>query len=68
MTEGAGIAKEEISKRIVASTDKDLRYYLMQYIISHPEVNATKMDNWKFIPEEIVEPAIARDRKLLFND
>lgn len=68
LTEGAGIAKEEISKRIVASTDKDLRYYLMQYIISHPEVNATKMDNWKFIPEEIVEPAIARDRKLLFND
>ncbi|MBR6746254.1 MAG: bifunctional metallophosphatase/5'-nucleotidase, partial [Muribaculaceae bacterium] len=68
LTEGAGIAKEELSKRIVASTDKDLRYYLMQYIISHPEVNATKMDNWKFIPEEIVEPAIARDRKLLFND
>jgi 2',3'-cyclic-nucleotide 2'-phosphodiesterase/3'-nucleotidase len=68
LTEGAGIAKEELSKRIVASTDKDLRYYLMQYIISHPEVNATKMDNWKFIPKEIVEPAIARDRKLLFND
>lgn len=68
LTEGAVIAKEELSKRIVASTDKDLRYYLMQYIISHPEVNATKMDNWKFIPEEIVEPAIARDRKLLFND
>lgn len=68
LTEGAGIAKEELSKRIVASTDKDLRYYLMQYIISHPKVNAIKMDNWKFIPEEIVEPAIARDRKLLFND
>lgn len=68
LTEGSGIAKEELSKRIIASTDKDLRYYLMQYIISHPEVNAIKMDNWKFIPEEIVEPAIARDRKLLFND
>lgn len=68
LTEGAGITKEELSKRIIASTDKDLRYYLMQYIISHPEVNATKMDNWKFIPEEIVEPAITRDRKLLFND
>ncbi len=68
LTEGAGIAKEGLSKRIVASTDKDLRYYLMQYIISHPDVNATKMVNWKFIPEEIVEPAIARDRKLLFND
>lgn len=68
LTEGSGIAKEELSKRIVASTDKDLRYYLMQYIISHPEVNAIKMDNWKFIPEDIVEPAIARDRKLLFND
>lgn len=68
LTEGAGIAKEDLAKRIVASTDKDLRFYLMQYIIEHPEVKAEPMNNWKFIPEDIAAPAIARDRKLLFKE
>ena len=30
LTKGAGIPQEELKDRIVFSTDKDLRYYLMQ--------------------------------------
>lgn len=68
LTQGAGIAPEELSGRILTSTDKDLRYYLMQYIIEHPDVEARPMDNWKFVPEKIVKPATVRDRALLFGD
>lgn len=67
LTEGAGIAKEELQSRIISSTDKDLRYYLMQYIIAHPDIEVIPLNNWKFIPEEIAAPAAARDRALLFG-
>ena len=67
LTQGAGIAPEELSSRILDSTDKDLRYYLMEYIINHPEIKATTNDNWRFIPKDIVEPAAKRDRELLFG-
>lgn len=67
LTQGAGIAPEELSGRILTSTDKDLRYYLMQYIMEHPEVEARPGDNWEFIPAEIAVPAGKRDRELLFG-
>ena len=44
LTVGAGIAKEDLSKRIVSATDKDLRYYLMQYIEQQKTVPAAKRD------------------------
>ncbi|MDE6316792.1 MAG: 5'-nucleotidase C-terminal domain-containing protein [Muribaculaceae bacterium] len=68
LTEGAGIAPEELRDRIISSTDKDLRYYLIQYIKEHPEADVRTMDNWKFIPDYLVAPAAGRDRRLLFGD
>lgn len=32
LTKGAGIPQEKLKDRIIFSTDKDLRFYLMQYI------------------------------------
>lgn len=32
LTKGSGISQDELKDRILFSTDKDLRYYLMQYI------------------------------------
>lgn len=68
LTQGAGIPVEELPKRILDSTDKDLRYYLMEYITEHSEVKAERADNWKFIPQEIAGPAAERDRMLLFGE
>lgn len=69
LTKGAGIPKEELSKRIISSTDKDLRYYLMQWIIRQKMVNPTLLhsNEWKFIPEEWTIPAANRDYELLFG-
>lgn len=67
LTKGAGIAVDQLKDRIINATDKDLRYYMMQYIEQHGVVNPQPMNQWKFIPEDWTQPAIARDRKLLFG-
>lgn len=66
MTEGAGIDPEQLNGRILTSTDKDLRYYLMQYIGTHSDLDPKPLNQWRFIPESLVAPAAARDRRLLF--
>lgn len=68
LTQGAGIDKDELSGRILESTDKDLRYYLMQYIMQHPDIKVVTPDNWKFVPVDIALPAAKRDRALLFGE
>lgn len=67
LTKGAGIPKSELNKRIVFSTDKDLRYFLMQYIIEHDQLSPKPLNNWKFVPDDLVIPASARDYELLFD-
>lgn len=66
LTEGAGIPKQELAKRILFTTNKDLRYYLMRYIENHPNLVPQKLDNWSFVPEEWTIPAAQRDYQLLF--
>ena len=68
LTQGAGIAQDKLKERIVWSTDKDLRYYLMQYIRQNGLSDLSPLDNWKFVPEEWVQPASKRDYRLLFGE
>lgn len=68
LTIGAGIAKEELSSRIVHVTPKDLRYYLVEYIEKRRVVHPKPLNQWHFIPEEWARNAIERDRKLLFEE
>lgn len=51
LTKGAGIPKAELAKRIVFSTDKDLRYYLMKRIEEVKVLNPAPLNQWRFIPE-----------------
>lgn len=67
LTKGAGIPKEELPKRILSNTDKDLRYYLMKHIEKAKVLKPRALNNWKFIPEEWTQPALVRDKKLLYN-
>jgi 2',3'-cyclic-nucleotide 2'-phosphodiesterase/3'-nucleotidase len=67
ITNGAGIPKEEIASRIVSATDKDLRYYLIEYIQQHPALHPEPLNQWKFIPEEWTVPAAQRDYECLFG-
>ena len=68
LTKGAGIPKTELAKRIVYSTDKDLRYYLMKRIEEVKMLDPKPLNQWKFIPEEWTVPASKRDYDILFGE
>lgn len=66
LTKGAGIPQDKLKDRIVFSTDKDLRFYLMEYIEKKKMLSPQALDQWKFIPEAWTVPAAKRDYELLF--
>jgi 2',3'-cyclic-nucleotide 2'-phosphodiesterase / 3'-nucleotidase len=68
LTEGAGIAHENLESRIVFVSDKDLRSYIADYIKSKGRLKPAAGANWKIIPEDWVEVVISTDYKLLFGD
>ena len=68
LTKGAGIPQEELKDRILFSTDKDLRYYLMQYIEQRKVITPESLEQWKFIPENWAKPAAVRDYGKLFGE
>lgn len=68
LTEGAGIPREQLSARIISSTDKDMRYYLAEEIRKVKVVTPQSFNQWRFIPEEWVKKAAKRDYKLLFGN
>lgn len=49
LVKGSGIKREELAKRIINSTDKDLRYYMMQYIRKQGKITPSCKQNWKFV-------------------
>lgn len=67
LTRGAGIPQEELANRIVTKSERDQRYYFIQQIERAKNVNPQAHNNWKFLPEAWTEPAIKRDKALLFG-
>ena len=57
LTKGAGIPQEQLKDRIIFSTDKDLRFYLMNYIEKKGTLDPRALNQWKFIPEDWTGPA-----------
>jgi len=65
---GAELTAEEVKERIIIAQDKDLRYYLMEYIIRTKSINLSVAGNWKIIPERFIEKAMLKDFRLLFGE
>lgn len=66
MTKGAGIPQEELKSRILSTTDRDFRRYLIKYIQEKDTLVPRPLNHWKFIPEEWANRAIEKDYKILF--
>ena len=66
-TEGAGINKDELRGRLVKSTERDLRYYILKSIETKKTINPVARNNWKIIPENWVNMAKKREYQLLFG-
>ena len=67
LTEGAQIPKKELASRVITSTEKDLRYYMMKWIEEQKIVEPHPMGNWKVIPEEWWKKGKEKDDKLLYS-
>ena len=67
LTRGAKIPQEELSKRVINSTEKDLRYYLMKWIEKEKVVTPKLIGNWKVIPEDFWQAGKEKDYQLLFK-
>ncbi len=66
LVRGAGIPKDSLQARLIHSTDRDIRYYIMQYFRQKKVVTPTKDNNWRFIPQDWANKAALRDYSLLF--
>lgn len=67
LTKGAGIEKKNLAERILSSTDKDLRFYLMKWIEKNKIITPEKIDNWEIIPELYFQKAKEREKYLINN-
>ena len=67
LTKGSGIPQEDLKDRIIFSTDKDLRFYLMNYIEKKGTMDPKALNQWKFVPEKWTVPAAQRDSEFLFR-
>lgn len=67
LVNGAGIPKEELTNRIVSSTEKDLRYFIMKWIEEQNIVAPLEVVNWKILPEEWIDEAKERDFLLMYG-
>ena len=65
LTKGAGISEKELPARIVWSTEKDLRYYLMKRIEDLGAISPAPLNQWKFVPEDWAAQARKRDEGIL---
>lgn len=67
LTEGAKIPKDELNRRVISSTEKDLRYYMMKWIENKKSVEPKLLGNWKIVPENYWQSGKQKDYQLLFK-
>lgn len=66
LTQGMGLDKEEINNRIIKIWDKDVRYYITEYIKSKKILTPQCRNDWKVIPETWFEAGKKRDYQELY--
>ncbi len=65
LTSGSGIAHEELSGRIVNTTDKDLRSYMIEYFEKAGSYEPSSRGNWHLEPTGWVEKGREKDMPYL---
>ena len=71
LTQGAGIDLKTLQNMdlVLKSTDKDLRYYIINWFEEQSgPITVEKLNNWKVVPEDYVKAGKQKDYKLLYPD
>ncbi|MDO6993814.1 bifunctional UDP-sugar hydrolase/5'-nucleotidase [Brachyspira innocens] len=69
LTQGAGIDLKTLQNMdlVLKSTDKDLRYYIINWFeAQNGAITVEKLNNWKVIPDDYLQAGIKKDYKLLY--
>lgn len=67
LTQGIGWNKDEIEKRIVKIYEKDVRYYITEYIKKEQTLTPHCRNDWKVIPEKWFESGKAKNYGMLYE-
>ncbi|MCK5820432.1 MAG: bifunctional metallophosphatase/5'-nucleotidase [Bacteroidales bacterium] len=67
LIQGAGIAEDKLSDRIITSTDKDLRFYMKIWMEDQKVIEVKTIKNWSLVPEELASKGRELDYKILFR-
>jgi len=65
---GAGIDQEELVKRLVNTTTKDLRYHMMKWIIKQKVITPEPSGHWTVVPDSFLESGKKQDYPILFRN
>jgi len=68
LTKGVGLTPDSLRSRLINSTDKDIRFYLMKYFMRKKHLDPTVDYNWRLEPQQWAAQAAKRDWQLLFGD
>ncbi len=63
LTRGCGIPADSLASRLLASTDKDLRYYMMHWMEKQGSIAPKALGNWKVVPEKWVHLAEKKEKR-----
>jgi 2',3'-cyclic-nucleotide 2'-phosphodiesterase/3'-nucleotidase len=64
----AGITGKELERRIISATDRDLRYFMTEWIRKRGTISPAPLSEWTIIPAEWASAAREREKILLFGD
>jgi len=67
LIKGCGIPLDQLNSRLVFSTDKDIRFYIMKWIEEKKIVTPKSLNQWNVEPAEWVKSATERDKILMFG-
>ena len=62
-----GLEESELGSKMIESTDKDLRYFMIRWLEKNKEIDPDHQHNWKIIPEDWVEARREFEYQNLFN-
>lgn len=67
LTKGCGLSTEQIKARLVYSSDKDIRFYIMKWIEENKVITPKSFNLWNVVPADWVKEASIRDAELMFG-
>ncbi|TSA35477.1 MAG: hypothetical protein D4R64_09375 [Porphyromonadaceae bacterium] len=67
LSRGAGLSKEEVTKRLISASEMDFRFLLTEWIRKQGTITPVSAHNWKTIPENWTKDAAQRDAQRLFS-